>query len=80
MTDTTIKLKNRIIELVEELTEEEVGEDVLGKPILETDIDSLMVLELAVHLEREFQIRLTEEELSKITKLDDILELAQGRE
>lgn len=74
------KIKARILELVAQLTDQELTEDAFDQPLAELNVDSLMALELAVHLEREFGFRLTEEELASISKMEDILKAIQKNE
>jgi acyl carrier protein len=74
------EIKKRLIELVEELTDDKLEGDVFTTPLNELGVDSLMALELAVHLEREYGIRLTEEELTAIQTLNDILNIVNDKE
>lgn len=75
------KLENRILELVEQITGEplEQGEQVWARSFEELRIDSLMALELAVHLEREYSVYLSEEELEGLRNLRDVVEIVQSR-
>lgn len=75
------KLENRVIELVEQITGEplEQGETVWTRSFEELRIDSLMALELAVHLEREYRVYLSEEELEGLRNLRDVVEIVQSR-
>ncbi|PZD95320.1 acyl carrier protein [Paenibacillus sambharensis] len=73
------KFSARLIELVNQLTGEEWELSCLDRPLEELGVDSLMALELAVHLEREFGIRLEEEELASLTRLSDIVAKAEGK-
>lgn len=68
-----------MIGLVEEMTQRELTEDALSQSFEELGIDSLMALELAVYLEREFGVRLTEEDLGAIRHLQDIVAIAEER-
>lgn len=72
-------LRSRVIQLVEEMTQQSLSEDALTQAFEELGIDSLMALELAVHLEREFGVRLSEEDLGTIQDLQDILNIAEAR-
>lgn len=78
-------LKRRLVELAFEITGEgELGEDqdydvYLTSPLPELGVDSLTALELAVHLEREFGIRLEEQELTQIRTLEDIVRFVEAR-
>lgn len=75
------KLENRILELVEQITGEplEQGEQVWARSFEELRIDSLMALELAVYLEREYSVYLSEEELEGLRNLRDVVEIVQSR-
>lgn len=72
-------LRSRVIQLVEEMTQQALSEDALTQSFEELGIDSLMALELVVHLEREFGVRLSEEDLGTIRDLQDILNIAEAR-
>jgi acyl carrier protein len=83
MNDMTLDMNRfqiRLLELTEQLTEQSLDETHLQTPLVELGVDSLMALELAVYFEREFGIRLTEEELSMVTDLQVILDFAKARE
>lgn len=45
----------------------------------ELGVDSLMGLEIAVHLEREYSIRFNEDELSQMENLQSILDLLNSK-
>ncbi|PWW03240.1 acyl carrier protein [Paenibacillus cellulosilyticus] len=66
------KFNARLIELAGQLTGEELDMGCLERPLAELNIDSLMLLELAVHLEREYGVRLEEDELTSLRTLSDI--------
>ncbi|MBG9794374.1 hypothetical protein ABD76_18415 [Paenibacillus dendritiformis] len=72
-------LRSRVIQLVEEMTQQALSEDSLTQSFEELGIDSLMALELAIHLEREFGVWLSEEDLGTIQDLQDILNIAEAR-
>ena len=78
-------VKARIIEVTVSLLDstepvEELDADAfLRKPLPEIGIDSLAVLELVVTLEREFGVRMTEDDLGGIATLEDILTFITGR-
>lgn len=71
------KLKKRLVELTIQLTGSELDEASLDTPLADLGVDSLMALELAVYLEREFSIRLEEDELASIERLADIVTKAE---
>ncbi|MVO98887.1 acyl carrier protein [Paenibacillus lutrae] len=80
------QIKSRIIEVTLDLIDspevlEEVDKDIfLDTPLMDIGIDSLAVLELVVTLEREYGVRLSEEELVEITCLQDILKLLLNKQ
>ncbi|WP_127531377.1 acyl carrier protein [Paenibacillus kobensis] len=73
------KFNAKLIKLASQLTGDELTEECLERPLNELNIDSLMVLELAVHLEREYGIRLEEEELSSLNTLSDVTAKVIGK-
>jgi acyl carrier protein len=74
-----MKIKQRMFELVEQLTEQQIDEKDMDKPLTNLGVDSLTALELAVYLEREFGYRLSEDELAQIQTLQDILEIIRKK-
>ncbi|MGM1048286.1 MAG: acyl carrier protein [Bacillota bacterium] len=72
-------IQQRIIEIVEKMIERTIEPQDLTLPFEQLQLDSLMALELAVHLEREFGVHLTEEELAKFTNLKDILDIVNDK-
>ncbi|WP_405080181.1 acyl carrier protein [Paenibacillus chitinolyticus] len=75
-----VELQIKLIEWVGQLTEQELDERALSEPLQELGVDSLMALELAVHVERGFGVRLSEEELASIRTLEDIVKAARAKE
>ncbi|CAG9623740.1 acyl carrier protein [Sutcliffiella rhizosphaerae] len=70
-------MKDKIIGILEELLERKIDNTELNIPINDVGIDSLMALEFAVTIEREFDIHLSEEDLGQIKSIDSILELVE---
>ncbi|UFJ42433.1 acyl carrier protein [Brevibacillus humidisoli] len=73
------QVKESLLEVVGELTETELDEAALDEPFAALGVDSLMALQLAVHLEREYGVRLSEEELAQMKNLRDILQVIDER-
>lgn len=73
MTSNQNEVYQRTIDLIAELTEVDVNEIKQNTILYEIGFNSLMGLELAVYLEREFDIRLEENELGEIKTVEDIL-------
>ncbi|WP_217993864.1 acyl carrier protein [Bacillus toyonensis] len=73
-----IEVRKRALEIIAELTEQEVENLDETSTLTDLGVDSLMALEIAVHLEREFDIFLSEEDLANIETIDDILDIYKG--
>jgi len=73
------QVQGRLIDLMEKMTDKSLHYSSLNMPLTELGVDSLMALELAVYLEREFGVRLTENELSGIQCPQDILTIMQNK-
>lgn len=73
------QIKQSLLEMVGELTETELGEEAIDQSFTALGVDSLMALQLAVHLEREYGVRLSEDELAKFHNLRDILQVIDER-
>ncbi|MEV5016067.1 acyl carrier protein [Streptomyces sp. NPDC053780] len=83
MTDTSTASaldKEQLRDLVAEVLDLEVA-DVTDDAhfVDDLDVDSLMALEITVRLEREYGVRLAENELSAITTLQGTYDLLQGK-
>lgn len=74
-----VKIKQRVLELVSQQTDRSLTEEDWHTPLVDLGVDSLMALELAVYLEREFHFRLTESELASIKTLEDILKAIEPK-
>ncbi|MGN7401929.1 acyl carrier protein [Cytobacillus praedii] len=75
----SLELYNRTIQIISELTEVSIEEISDNTALLDLGFDSLMALELSVYLEREFEIRLTEDELVNMKTLKDIMKFCEGK-
>ncbi|PFM99764.1 acyl carrier protein [Bacillus cereus] len=73
-----MEVRKRTLEIIAELTEQEVENLDETSTLTDLGVDSLMALEIAVHLEREFDIFLSEEDLANIETIDDILDIYKG--
>ncbi|MBO8162755.1 MAG: acyl carrier protein [Brevibacillus sp.] len=69
-----------LLDMIGDLTEAELDEAALDESFVDLGVDSLMALQLAVHLEREYGVRLSEEELAQMQNLRDILRVINERE
>ncbi|WP_432080193.1 acyl carrier protein [Streptomyces sp. WAC 04229] len=83
MTDTNTASaldKEQLRDLVAEVLDLDVA-DVTDDAhfVDDLDVDSLMALEITVRLEREYGVRLAENELSAITTLQGTYDLLQGK-
>ncbi|SDN47695.1 acyl carrier protein [Fictibacillus solisalsi] len=65
--------KQRILELIAEMVEIDVNEVKEDSDFADLGIDSLMALELAVYLERDYNIFIKEHELMNLRKVEDLL-------
>ncbi|MCK6259441.1 acyl carrier protein [Fictibacillus sp. KIGAM418] len=65
--------KHRILELIAEMVEVDVSEVKEDSSFADLGIDSLMALELAVYLERDYNIFIQEQELMSLRKVEDLL-------
>ncbi|MDM5335831.1 acyl carrier protein [Fictibacillus enclensis] len=70
-------LVKKVVSLIEEVSDVDLTEfdGFLHVSLVESGIDSLMALELGVHLERTYGIRLTEEDLTEMKNVQSIIEL-----
>jgi acyl carrier protein len=64
----------RIVATVAELSEDAVGLD--AKFVEELDLDSMALLEIAAAVEREYKIRIDEQDLKKLATINDAVDLA----
>jgi acyl carrier protein len=65
-----------IVSTVAEVDRDEIQP---GESLRDIGVDSLMGLEIAVHVERTFGIQFDDDELGKIETFDDLVALAAGR-
>lgn len=79
MKENIEEIKQSLLELIGDLTEQELGEEAVDQPFSNLGVDSLMSLQVAVHLEREFGVRFSEEEIASVNKLRDLLELIDAK-
>ncbi len=67
--------KNAIVSLVQEFVEFRIEESHFNEPFDSLGVDSLMMLEVAVDIERDFDIHISDEDLSEISTLSDLIEI-----
>jgi len=72
-------LSEAIAAIVADIAEIDRSEIRVGESLKDLGVDSLMGLEIAVHVERTFDIRFDEDELGQIVTFDDLVTLTQGR-
>jgi acyl carrier protein len=65
--------KQRTLELIADMVEVDVKDIEEESSFEDLGIDSLMALELAVYLEREFNVFIQEQELMSLRKIEDLL-------
>jgi acyl carrier protein len=70
-------LKEKIRAIVIEVAElDEVPDET---PFKELGIDSMMAIEIIAEIEREYKIKVPEDELQKVTNLDSVVEIVEGK-
>ncbi|GAA4726670.1 acyl carrier protein [Brevibacillus fulvus] len=72
-------IKQSLLELIGDLIEQPLGEEAVDEPFAALGVDSLMSLQVAVHLEREFGVHFSEEEIAAVSKLSDLLALIDAK-
>jgi acyl carrier protein len=72
-------LRETIVAIVANVTEIEQSEVRAGESLKDLGVDSLMGLEIAVHIERAFDVRFDDDELGQIESFEDLVNLTQGR-
>ncbi|TYS60613.1 acyl carrier protein [Bacillus infantis] len=73
------EIENQIIEMISEISEQNLNYSDIYTPFDELEVDSLMALELSVHIEREFGVYLDEEDLVKISCINDLFLIIDER-
>ncbi|MCK1985456.1 MULTISPECIES: acyl carrier protein [Peribacillus] len=75
-----IEKKEKLVEMIAEILEVEI-EDIKDDTDLveELDADSMMALEILASVEKEFQIKIAEEELQKFTSLNNIISVIEEK-
>ncbi|WP_128895407.1 acyl carrier protein [Longirhabdus pacifica] len=79
------EVKIKLIEITMEVTgegempETDQIEESLQKPLEDWGVDSLSALELAVHLERNFGVRMEEKELANLETLADLVHAVEEK-
>jgi acyl carrier protein len=69
----------RFREMASEIAEQDFGHVTEEHPIAELGMDSLSILELVGSMEREFDIRIPEEDLAGVETVRQLLELVERR-
>ena len=72
-------LERRLRDLVAELAELEPGELDLDTSFRDVDIDSLLAMEIAVHVEARFGVRFDDGDISRIVSIRDLAGLVTER-
>ncbi len=78
-TDVGSRLFDTLRDAVVELAGVPADHVTIDRPLKDLGIDSLVALELVVRMERQFGVRLTEDEIRNIRTIRDIVECAAGR-
>ncbi|WP_270168552.1 acyl carrier protein [Paenibacillus sp. SYP-B4298] len=79
MTNHKDELTQRVMEIIGEMTDQQLDEQALDRPFHELGVDSLMALELAVYIEREYKVRLDESELAEIASMRQLLHIIKTK-
>ncbi|ADP31143.1 acyl carrier protein [Bacillus atrophaeus] len=76
----SVEKKEKLIEMIAEILEvepEEIKDDT--DLVEELDADSMMALEILASVEKEFQIKIPEEELQNFTTINNIISIIEER-
>ncbi len=75
-----IEKKEKLVEMIAEILEVEIEEIKDDTDLVEElDADSMMALEILASVEKEFQIKIAEEELQKFTSLNNIISVIEEK-
>ncbi|MCM3217763.1 acyl carrier protein [Niallia taxi] len=76
----SVEQRGKLIEMIADILEveaEEIQDDT--DLVEELDADSMMALEILAGVEKEFQIKIPEEELQKFTSLNNIISVIEEK-
>ncbi|MEH6989585.1 acyl carrier protein [Cytobacillus firmus] len=76
---TKKEIESQIIELISDISEQDISYADIDTPFTDLGVDSLMALELSVHIEREYDIYLDEDDLMKLTCINDVFSIIDDR-
>ncbi len=71
------ELREKLRAIVAEVAEIEEVPD--GTPFKDLGIDSMMAIEIIADVERQYKIKVPEEELVQVTDLDSVVKLVQSK-
>lgn len=78
MSRTDGDLGKSVREIVSEVAEIDAGRLVDGASFADVGIDSLMAIEIVVHIEHRFELHFEEDEMKNLTTIDDLVRLTRG--
>ncbi|SDZ40526.1 acyl carrier protein [Bacillus sp. 166amftsu] len=73
------EIETQIIKLIAEISEQSLNQSDIFTPFNELGVDSLMALELSVHIEREYNVCFDEEDLMSLSCINDIFTILNDR-
>ncbi|KOP81430.1 acyl carrier protein [Cytobacillus solani] len=76
---TKKEIETQIIELISDISEQDINYSDIYTPFTELGVDSLMALELSVHIEREYDVYLDEDDLMTLTCINDVFLIINDR-
>jgi acyl carrier protein len=72
-------VEEQLRDLVAEVAELDAGDLDLHTPFPEADIDSLLAMEIAVHVEKRFGVRFQDTDMKRVQSIADLAQLVEER-